>query len=34
MPSADVAAAILHAYSSSPRTVFEEILLRPFQGDL
>jgi NAD(P)-dependent dehydrogenase (short-subunit alcohol dehydrogenase family) len=34
MPPADVASAILHAYAASPRTVFEEILLRPFQGDL
>jgi NAD(P)-dependent dehydrogenase (short-subunit alcohol dehydrogenase family) len=34
MPPADVAEAILHAYRASPRTVFEEILLRPMQGDL
>lgn len=34
MPPADVADAILHAYQASPRTVFEEILLRPMQGDL
>ena len=34
MPPNDVAEAILHAYQASPRTVFEEILLRPLQGDL
>ncbi|MFM7497922.1 MAG: SDR family oxidoreductase [Bacteroidota bacterium] len=34
MPASDVAAALLHAYGSSPRTVLEEILLRPFEGDL
>ncbi len=34
MPPKDVAEAILHAYQASPRTVFEEILLRPLQGDL
>jgi len=34
MPPKDVAEAILHAYNASPRIVFEEILLRPMQGDL
>lgn len=34
MPPKDVAEAILHAYHASPRTVFEEIVLRPMQGDL
>lgn len=34
MPPSDIAEAILHAYQASPRTVFEEILLRPMQGDL
>ncbi|MFM7747763.1 MAG: SDR family oxidoreductase [Bacteroidota bacterium] len=34
MPPKDVAEAILHAYQASPRTVFEEIVLRPLQGDL
>ncbi|MGA1666340.1 MAG: SDR family oxidoreductase [Bacteroidia bacterium] len=34
MPASDVAAAVLHAYHSSPRTVLEEILMRPLKGDL
>jgi NAD(P)-dependent dehydrogenase (short-subunit alcohol dehydrogenase family) len=34
MPAEDVAEAILHAYHASPRTVYEEILLRPAMGDL
>lgn len=34
MPPEDVASALLNAYRMSPRTVVEEILLRPQLGDL
>jgi hypothetical protein len=34
MPAADVAAAFLAVYRMSRRTVVEEIVLRPQQGDI
>lgn len=34
MPAADIAAAIISAYTMSDRTVVEEILLRPQLGDI
>jgi NAD(P)-dependent dehydrogenase (short-subunit alcohol dehydrogenase family) len=34
MPAEDIAAAVVSAYTMSPRTVVEEILLRPQLGDL
>jgi len=34
MPAADVAQAVVDAYRMSPRTVVEEIVLRPREGDV
>ena len=34
MPAEDIAQAVWDAWSLSPRTVIEEILLRPMLGDI
>jgi NAD(P)-dependent dehydrogenase (short-subunit alcohol dehydrogenase family) len=34
MPAEDIAQALLDAYRLSPRTVMEEVILRPQQGDI
>ena len=34
MPAEDIASAVVHAYSLSDRTVLEEVLLRPQEGDV